>query len=263
MRALFRGLFDDAALFPPGNAPMDEAIPAHLAHHTAWYADLVGPFVCPADRLADLASLPGPVTVSVILAEGTLGAALPHLTIAAVEIPAGRYAVAATLPPDLPVYLEAPWDATQAEALGTVAGLRADAKLRTGGTTAGAFPTEAQLATAIAGCLAHGLAFKCTAGLHHAVRHTAPGTGFEHHGFLNVLIATAALLDGAGTTQATRVLAERSPETLTAAARRLDDAQISRLRASFRSFGTCSITEPLDDLTALGLLDPADRTETR
>ena len=29
MTALFDGLFDDAALFPPGNAPMAAAVPAH------------------------------------------------------------------------------------------------------------------------------------------------------------------------------------------------------------------------------------------
>ena len=33
--------------------------------------------------------------------------------------------------------------------------------------------------------------FKCTAGLHHAVRYTDPTTGFRHHGVLNILVATA------------------------------------------------------------------------
>jgi acyl-CoA synthetase (AMP-forming)/AMP-acid ligase II len=37
--------------------------------------------------------------------------------------------------------------------------------------------------------------FKCTAGLHNAVRHTGQD-GFEHHGFLNVLVATRLLFDG-------------------------------------------------------------------
>ena len=53
------------------------------------------------------------------------------------------------------------------------------------------------------------------------------------------------------------MLAERSADTLAAAARQLSDLHIARFRDRFRSFGTCSITEPLDDLTALGLLDPA------
>ena len=31
MSALFEGLFDDAALFPPGDAPMAAAVPASVA----------------------------------------------------------------------------------------------------------------------------------------------------------------------------------------------------------------------------------------
>ncbi|WP_371825960.1 hypothetical protein [Nonomuraea turcica] len=91
------------------------------------------------------------------------------------------------------------------------------------------------------------------------MRHSAADTGFEHHGFLNVLLATAALLDGADTTRAAEVLAERSADALAAAARQLSDLHIARLRNRFRSFGTCSVTEPLTDLTGLGLLDPTER----
>jgi hypothetical protein len=155
----------------------------------------------------------------------------------------------------VPVFVVVPWDETQPGVLDALASAGAHAKLRTGGTTAEAFPSEVRLAAAIDGCLARGLAFKCTAGLHHAVRHTATDTGFEHHGFLNVLLATAALLDGAGVPGAAAVLAERSPSTLAGSARRLDGDRIAAVRARFRSFGTCSISEPLDDLAALGLLD--------
>ncbi|WP_199752226.1 hypothetical protein [Actinoplanes sp. ATCC 53533] len=163
------------------------------------------------------------------------------------------------LPTGIPVYVEVPWGAAQPGALDALAGTGAHAKLRTGGSTAAAFPTEAALAAAIAGCLDRDLAFKCTAGLHHALRHSASDTGFEHHGFLNVLLATAALLDGADTTHAAEILAERSADALADAARRLSEAHVARLRDVFRSFGTCSITEPLTDLTALGLLDPPAR----
>jgi hypothetical protein len=67
-RALFTGLVDDAALFPPGNAPMPQAIAEHLVHRQAAYGDLVGPFVCPASKVADLlAELPDGVRVDVSL----------------------------------------------------------------------------------------------------------------------------------------------------------------------------------------------------
>ena len=41
MTALFTGLFDDAALFPPGDAPMAAAVPAHRQLR-ARLGDLVG-----------------------------------------------------------------------------------------------------------------------------------------------------------------------------------------------------------------------------
>jgi hypothetical protein len=46
--ALFDGLVDDAAVFPPGNAPLDRALIGHRRHREAWYAGLVGPLVVPA-----------------------------------------------------------------------------------------------------------------------------------------------------------------------------------------------------------------------
>ena len=69
-------------------------------------------------------------------------------------------------------------------------------KFRTGGASADLFPTSAQLAVCIEAALDRELPFKCTAGLHNAVRHRDEETGFEHHGFLNVLLATRTSLDG-------------------------------------------------------------------
>jgi len=42
VRSLFAGLFDDAALFPPGDAPMAAAVPAHRELR-ARLGELVGP----------------------------------------------------------------------------------------------------------------------------------------------------------------------------------------------------------------------------
>ncbi|MEP6762562.1 MAG: hypothetical protein ABJA93_14510, partial [Sporichthyaceae bacterium] len=54
LRRLFAGLVDDAALFPPGSAAMPAALADHARHRSAPYAGLVGPFVCPTTRLAEL-----------------------------------------------------------------------------------------------------------------------------------------------------------------------------------------------------------------
>src|SRR4051812_49559276 len=53
-----RGLVDDAAVFPPGNAPLEEAVAAHPRHPTAPYVAPVGPLVV-GDR--HLPHLPPPV----------------------------------------------------------------------------------------------------------------------------------------------------------------------------------------------------------
>ena len=50
---LFDGMFDDAALFPPGDAPMAAAVPAHRELRDR-LGSLVGPFVVPAPRLDEL-----------------------------------------------------------------------------------------------------------------------------------------------------------------------------------------------------------------
>jgi len=49
-RALFEGLVDDAAVFPPGNAPLAEALRLHREHRGSGYAAFVGPLLVPAGR---------------------------------------------------------------------------------------------------------------------------------------------------------------------------------------------------------------------
>ena len=100
---------------------------------------------------------------------------------------------------DVPVHVELPATEPSAAWLAAadeVAGAELRLKFRTGGTDADAFPTAATLAAWIDAALDRETPFKCTAGLHHAVRHRDRETGFEHHGFLNVLLATRQRFDG-------------------------------------------------------------------
>jgi hypothetical protein len=269
--ALFDGLFDDAALFPPGDAPMADAVPAH--RELCWrFGGLVGPFVVPAARLDGLAAEledSDRILVSLIAAAGALPAALarvvadPRLTLVAVEVPGALDGPAAAeavrvimdvLPQGTPAAVELPRTAARDDVLDVLAGTGYRAKLRTGGVRPDLFPDPVELAGTLAACVSRGVAFKCTAGLHNALRHTDPVTGFPHHGFLNVLLAVDALAGGASPLVAADWLREERPGIVGAALRTWSAARVTRARAVFTSFGTCSIVEPVDDLVALGLL---------
>ena len=52
--SLFSALIDDAAMFPPGDAPADRAVAEHLGYRQAWFAPLIGPLVVPDTALAEV-----------------------------------------------------------------------------------------------------------------------------------------------------------------------------------------------------------------
>jgi hypothetical protein len=276
------GLLDDAAVFPPGDAPLADAVRAHLARRSEPWAGLVGPLVVAADHVPRLAAvLDGvaagggqPLRVSVVVRDLSLlpevvreVAADPRLALHAVELAvpgergaadavaaAGRHVPAAT-----GVWVEPGWGAGLPAAMDLLAAAGHRLKLRTGGTAPDAFPAEETLARAVVDAAARGLLFKATAGLHHAVRHRDPRTGFEHHGFANLLLAAARSDGGEAATR--EALAERSPQALADALRALGPAGLRDVRARrFVSFGTCDVTGPRDDLHGLGLLCAAGAT---
>jgi hypothetical protein len=271
------GLVDDAAIFPPGNAPLDEATAAHVARRAEWYAGFVGAFVVRDTDLPQLRGFDGAVSVVVTGGAGQIAGPCDQvrrlgLSPAGVEIAlrdlddlAGnaRRVVAAAdaargegvLDEDTPVYVELPFGVPEPSWLGAAdevanAGLRL--KLRTGGLDAAAFPTARQVAEAIDAALDRETPFKCTAGLHRAVRHTDPETGFEHHGFVNLLVATRHLFDGASVDDAVEIVDQTQVPDLVTTAR---DTDIHGARRWFTSFGSCSVTEPLESLIATGLLE--------
>ncbi|MDZ5623350.1 hypothetical protein SFC88_21125, partial [Nocardioides sp. HM23] len=162
---------------------------------------------------------------------------------------------AGVLDPEVPVYVELPHVAATGSwlaAADVVAGSGFRLKFRTGGLSPDAFPPAHALTRWIDAALDRETPFKCTAGLHHAVRHTAGDTGFEHHGFLNVLVTTRLLFDGTPVADAVAALEERDPASLVAQATELD---VAGARRWFTSYGSCSVTDPLTDLVALGLLE--------
>lgn len=275
---LLAGLVDDAAVFPPGSASLPEAVPAHRQHRSSWYAELVGPLLVPVSTVLnrELHALVDPaeeLLVGLIGDTGPAGlpAALaavpPGVTIQQVEVAvAARGAdpqpgLAKLLPvaeqlAGRTVYAEIPLTFGLMGALDRLvearaAGLPVAAKFRTGGLAAELFPTPAELAAVIHGCQQRGLPFKLTAGLHRAVRHLDRETGFTHHGFVNVLAAALVAAGGAEVERVTELLRATDPRPLLAPIeQRLDAA-----RPLWIGYGSCSILEPLTDLTQLGLVN--------
>ncbi|MFB9801433.1 hypothetical protein [Streptomonospora salina] len=282
---MYAALLDDAALFPPGDAPMDAAVAAHLRYRAGPQSPMTGPFIVPAGRIPELgralARRPGAaLRVSVTVPDGPDGVgpaleaarARPAIEAVAVEVAAHRgdddaqtaantARAAAALEEHLPArtagFVELPRGTDPRRSLDALSGTAQLAKLRTGGTRADAFPSEAELAAALGAAARRGRALKCTAGMHRALRHTDTATGFEHHGFLNVLLAVHAALQGADDAEAAAVLSMRDGARAAAAAAELSGDAASAVRALFTSFGTCSVLEPLEDLVALGRISPA------
>jgi hypothetical protein len=271
-RPLFAGLVDDAALFPPGDARMGDALRAHAQHRAASYGEMVGPFLCPVSRVDEMAAaLPDGQQVELSLVVDVTGEAAHHalrqaatdarLTLVAVEAAHARLGTDAAVVGEnmrrLPTavgYLEVARTGFD-EALDLVArgGWRA-AKYRTGGTGAGDFPSEGELAAFIVACASRGLPFKLTAGLHHVVRNTAADTGFEQHGLLNALVATAGARAGADEGATALVLASRDGKALAATVQGWSEPDALDVRLLLRSVGCCGVTDPLDELAELDLL---------
>jgi hypothetical protein len=144
-----------------------------------------------------------------------------------------------------------------------VAARRHRAKFRTGGVKAHLYPSPDELAAGIRAVVDARLPFKATAGLHHPVRNTDRETGFHQHGFLNLLLATDAALRDRPVAELAATLADRDAPSIASRVSALGEARTIAARGRFLSFGTCSITDPLNELADLGLLASALQETTR
>lgn len=95
---------------------------------------------------------------------------------------------------------------------------------------------------------------KLTGGLHHAVRCSRDDG--EHHGVLNVLATVAAARAGRPVDALAALLAHREPAPLVQALAGLSPTQVTKLRG-FPAYGCCTVTDPIGELTALGVLEGA------
>ena len=233
-RALLARLIDHAPLFPPASLPVEEALADHERARTSDAAWIVNRFVAPASRLSELAD--PTLRVSVV---------------ADADVPDDPRIEAVELPPGTPadpfvhaapeVYAELAPDAD-------VDRLPVRAKVRCGGQIV---PTAGALARFIRACRAARVPFKATAGLHHAVRTDA------EHGFLNLLAACAFGDEERALEERDAAAFALDAEAFAWRDRSADAPALAAVRRElFVSIGSCSFTEPIDELRALGMLPP-------
>ncbi|MGA8575435.1 MAG: hypothetical protein WB609_07060 [Candidatus Cybelea sp.] len=295
VRAAFGSLIDYAGLFPPATLPLAGAQSEYRAARCGSHAWMLGRFVIPAATLAKLAEpfdAPFSAIVDPDIEALNRVAALQErgAKVEALEIPLTETVAAfrkhfsfdemldvlgaleaelvcsgaGALPAFVEIPRTRPWQNLLPETLQEIARLGLAAKIRCGGVTADAFPSVDELAEFIAAACDARAPFKATAGLHHPVRRLDHATGFMMHGFLNLLTA-AALAPRVPRETLTAIVAEEDPGAFsfdeTAFAWRDQRVSIAELqtarRSAFISYGSCSLDEPVEDLTALRLLPPA------
>lgn len=290
MRALMSSVIDYAGLFPPAGLATADAVVRYDSYRRGVHAWMLGRFIVPVARLeefvgafaalgahADSAAKPWLLSV---IATATDAAALAvfnarygrRTLIDTVEAPVVRaedLPALGELAKSYTVFAEVRVDDDPAPFVALLARHGVRAKIRTGGVNADAFPNPEQVARFIAACRAAGVAFKATAGLHHAWRADYPLT-YEPaseratmHGFANVLLATAAALGGADAGELADVLGAREGRgfeieergAVLPSGRAVPAELIAAARTSgVVSFGSCSFDEPVAELIQRGLL---------
>ncbi|MBA3433823.1 MAG: hypothetical protein H0U08_06985 [Actinobacteria bacterium] len=237
--ALLSRLIDHAPLFPPASLPLPEAIEEDRRARESAASFMLARFVCPASLLAELPDDARGVSV-------VLDTPLERQQrVEAVEVPdRGDLAPLTGLAPE--VYVEVALDGSLEERLDALALHGLHAKVRCGGASA---PDTKALAQFVRMCGERELAFKATAGLHHALRRNG------EHGFLNLLAAVVfgeeeSALDESDAGAFTLDSARFAWRVRTAGPEEIERARRERVH----SIGSCSFFEPVEELEALGVL---------
>ncbi len=284
LRWLLSQLFDYAGMFPPAQLPLADALRNYLEYRRSADAWMLGGFVCPTSYLSELRllenTLPVCVVVSPVHDEEILLAEIKRAVaeysgqtrIRSLEmrIPADGIqrlwkTIASVVPPEVPIFFEAPPDETLEErVLGPLAasGRLLGFKLRCGGLTAAAVPPAAQVIRVLVACDRLRIPLKLTAGLHHPIRRFDPTIRADNHGFVNVLLANLLLRLGRMLADAAVTLMEDkeprhfhfSDETCGWQGYALTLSDMEKVGRGIVSIGSCSFDEPRDDLRSLGWL---------
>ncbi len=277
IESLLSGLIDYAGLYPPASLDMHTAARKYLEYGHSTHARALGRFIIDLDRFPYLWDAAGDyvrgLRLSVLASpdadwddlrrlvdKGFVIESIEVKDAAAAEI--GR--IAMRIPAGVTAYFEVPIDAAAA-ALDAVATAGAHVKIRTGGTSAEAFPSTPALAQMLSEISARRLIFKATAGLHHPIRGRHPLTYANGsptavmHGFVNLASAAALLYFGGDAREAQLVLEEEwpgawriTPEAIAWEENGWSADELREVRQQFfAGFGSCSFDEPIRNLEAL------------
>lgn len=230
-RAALAALIDHAPLFPPASLRVPEALAEDRRARADEHAWLLRRLVWPASRLEELGGEERELSV---LLDGPYGGD-PRAR--SIETRWGEQLL--NLIGE--VYVEVPLGDGIEEKVGLLAERGYRAKVRCGGERV---PSTDELGRFLRACREARVPFKATAGLHHPLaRHGS-------HGFLNVLAAVvfadeAALGDHV----------ELDERALRWNGRDAGPDELERARREgLVAIGSCSFSEPVDDLRGLGVL---------
>ncbi|MFN2621798.1 MAG: hypothetical protein ABR611_03040 [Chthoniobacterales bacterium] len=300
LRALLAHAIDYAGLFPPASLALEPALRNYADYIRTPDVWMLGAFILPVAEFGAAArglsqfdgnyrlriSALGPKTDNAETFQASLVAAME--LIAAFRSTSGDAAVIdqfemplpanvstdtfkmirRTMDPQLRTFWEAPAETAEraikliADNNRAHAGGKLGFKLRTGGVTANAFPSSAEIAGALMAAGTHQVSIKFTAGLHHPVRSFHRSVQTKMHGFLNVLGAGVLGHEHDWTEkQFAEMLEDEDASSFSFAEDffawrdwKVATERVAAHRESVTSLGSCSFDEPREDLRALNLL---------
>jgi hypothetical protein len=292
--SFFSNLIDYAGLFPPTRLPLEQALENYQSYITGPDRWMLGRFICPVDSLQYLTDASLPYAISVVLGtDKSFTDNLNKIitfntenagkkTIQSLEIKfnvnnlhdRGSELISQVTNcfdehVDVQnIFIELPPEYQKSES--TVINFLAQQKrsfgikLRCGGEIPPAFPSVRQMGTSLRSCALAGIPFKATAGLHHPFRHRDELMNVKQHGFIN-LFAAAMFLSGQKIDLASviEILEDEDQDNFQFKGEQLlwkklslRIEEVQSIRHNFAiSFGSCSFTEPLDDLHYAGLIN--------
>lgn len=305
-------IIDYAGLFPPANLELLQAFHNFVFYSQGEYNWMLGKFIIPAKRLAELGKILDDMKIESIIPLSVLGASgesisefndffssdinsikefinkySESISIDAFEVrlPSEVYRldendeilelmigvsadIERVIGKSIPVFFEAKltkdYETEIIRTVETIAALDKGCgyKLRTGGTEAKAFPEPEVIAFAIMTCCEFSVPMKCTAGLHHPVRHFNNEVSSIMHGFLNVFAAgIMAYTNNLDESELLEVINEEDPYEFIFTENgfewneiEISNLEIKQSRERFMlSYGSCSFNEPIDDLKTMEL----------